>query len=49
MAEVLASAGLGASPPDQPLYLIVDNYATHKHEKVRSWLAKITRFTDHSP
>jgi hypothetical protein len=48
MAEVLASAGLGASPPDKPLHLIVDNYAAHKHEMVCSWLAKITRFTVHS-
>jgi len=34
-------------PPDNPLHLIVDNYATHKHEKVRSWLAKHPRFTIH--
>lgn len=26
------------TPADQELHLIVDNYATHKHEKVKSWL-----------
>ena len=36
-----------STPPDKPLHLIVDNYATHKHEKVRSWLAKHPRFTIH--
>jgi len=25
--------------PDLDIHLIVDNYATHKHEKVRRWLA----------
>jgi transposase len=28
---------------DQDLHIIVDNYATHKHKKVRDWLAKNTR------
>jgi len=36
-----------STPPDKPLHLIVDNYATHKHEKVRRWLAKHPRFTIH--
>ena len=26
------------APPDVSLHLIVDNYATHKHAKVRSWV-----------
>jgi transposase len=27
-----------AAPPDLTLHLIVDNYSTHKHAKVKSWL-----------
>ena len=27
------------TPPDLTLHLIVDNYATHKHPKVKSWIA----------
>ena len=27
------------TPPDLELHLIADNYATHKHPKVRAWLA----------
>jgi len=34
----------GATPPDKDLYLIVDNYATHKHPTVRRWLTKHPRF-----
>src|ERR1700687_3451280 len=26
--------------PDKALHLICDNYATHKHPKVKEWLAK---------
>ena len=29
------------------LHLIVDNYATHKHAKVKEWLAKHPRFHFH--
>jgi transposase len=29
------------------LHLIVDNYATHKHPKVRTWLAQRTRYHMH--
>ena len=29
------------------LHLIVDNYATHKHEKVKRWLARHRRFHMH--
>lgn len=33
--------------PDLDIHLIVDNYATHKHEKVRRWLAARPRFHVH--
>ena len=32
---------------DKALHLIADNYATHKHPAVQSWLAKHPRFTMH--
>ena len=32
------------TPRDKDLHLIVDNYATHKHPKVQSWLARHPRF-----
>ena len=32
---------------DLDLHLIVDNYATHKHPKVRKWLAQHPRWTFH--
>ena len=32
------------TPPDKDLYLIVDNASTHKHVKVRRWLARHPRF-----
>lgn len=32
------------TPPDRQLYLIVDNYATHKHAKVQKWLKRHPRF-----
>ncbi len=35
------------TPPDKELHLIVDNYATHKHEKVQRWLARHKRFHIH--
>ncbi len=35
------------TPPDKDLHLIVDNYATHKHPKVRRWLARHPRFHIH--
>jgi transposase len=31
-------------PADKTLHLILDNYATHKHPKVRKWLARHPRF-----
>jgi transposase len=35
------------TPPDLDLHLIVDNYSTHKHARVRGWLAKHPRFHIH--
>ena len=35
------------TPKGMDLHLIVDNYATHKHPEVRTWLAKHPRFHQH--
>jgi hypothetical protein len=35
------------SDPDVELHFILDNYATHKHPKVKSWLEKNTRVHFH--
>jgi transposase len=35
------------TPRELDLHLIADNYATHKHPKVRAWLEKHPRFTMH--
>jgi len=35
------------TPPELDLHLIVDNYSTHKHEKVKKWLARHKRFHIH--
>jgi transposase len=35
------------TPPELDLHLIVDNYATHKHPKVKAWLARHRRFHMH--
>lgn len=35
------------TPKDKELHLICDNYATHKHPKVKQWLAKHPRFHMH--
>ena len=35
------------TPKDLDVHLIVDNYSTHKHEKVQLWLKKHTRFQVH--
>jgi transposase len=35
------------TPPELDLHLIVDNYATHKHPKVVSWLKRHPRFHIH--
>lgn len=34
-------------PADRDLHLIVDNYSTHKHDKVNAWLARHPRFHLH--
>jgi putative transposase len=34
-------------PVDLDVHLIVDNYCTHKHAKVRAWLAQRSRFHVH--
>src|ERR1700688_4085412 len=36
-----------AIPADLDVHLIVDNYATHKHPKVRTWLAQRPRYQIH--
>ena len=36
-----------ATPEEKELHLIVDNYATHKHPKVKRWLARHPRFHVH--
>jgi transposase len=35
------------TPPDMELHLIVDNYGTHKHPRVQSWLKRHPRFKLH--
>lgn len=35
------------TPPDLDLHLIVDNYSTHKHARVQSWLKRHPRFHIH--
>ncbi len=35
------------TPQDLDLHLIVDNYATHKHPKVKTWLKRHPRFHQH--
>lgn len=35
------------TPKELDLHLIVDNYATHKHAKVKSWLKRHPRFHMH--
>jgi putative transposase len=34
-------------PPELEVNLIVDNYCTHKHAKVRTWLTRQPRVHDH--
>jgi putative transposase len=36
-----------SAPTDLDLHLIVDNYATHKHPKVKAWLAQRPRVHIH--
>ena len=37
----------GATPPAFDLHLIVDNYSTHKHPRVKSWVRRHPRFHLH--
>ena len=34
-------------PPDLDIHLVVDNYATHKHARVKRWLADRPRYHIH--
>src|SRR5213595_1356194 len=34
-------------PPEVKLHLVMDNYGTHKHPKVRAWLKRHPRFIPH--
>src|SRR4051794_22746370 len=34
-------------PGDVPLHLVMDNYGTHKHAKVKAWLKRNPRFVPH--
>ena len=34
-------------PADKAVHVVLDNYATHKHPKVRGWLARHPRVTFH--
>jgi len=34
-------------PGEVPLHLVMDNYGTHKHPKVRAWLQRHPRFVPH--
>src|SRR5271155_2402930 len=36
-----------AIPADKAVHVVLDNYATHKHPKVRGWLARHPRVTFH--
>ena len=35
------------TPSDMDIHMIVDNYATHKHEKVKNWMKRHPRFHMH--
>jgi transposase len=37
----------GETPPGLDIHLIIDNYCTHKHRKVRAWLKQHPRFHVH--
>jgi putative transposase len=34
-------------PPELDIYMVVDNYATHKHPKVKAWMAARPRWHVH--
>jgi transposase len=35
------------TPPDKEIHIICDNYATHKHPKVKAWMKRNKRFHVH--
>ena len=37
----------GEFPPEKKLHLVMDNYGTHKHPSVKSWLQRHPRFVPH--
>jgi transposase len=37
----------GEFPPEKKLHLVMDNYGTHKHPDVKSWLQRHPRFVPH--
>src|SRR5262244_2012133 len=37
----------GEVPADKTVHVVLDNYATHKHPRVTTWLARHPRFTFH--
>lgn len=40
--------GLGWNVPEEPeIHLVMDNYGTHEHPKVRAWVARRSRFHVH--
>jgi transposase len=46
--SALENAEVEAQVPERKaIHAIVDNYATHKHPKVRAWLARHPRWTFH--
>jgi transposase len=45
--RTMAPALCRETPPDMELHLIVDNYSTHKHAKVETWLKRHPRFHMH--
>lgn len=47
MAALASRAIDKATPKALDLHLIADNYATHKHPKVKAWLARHRRFHMH--
>lgn len=36
-----------STPPDRPVHVVLDNYATHKHPKVLAWLKRHPNWTFH--
>ena len=45
--ELVHVVAIYLNPPDLDLHLIVDNYTTHKHSKVKNWLKRHQRFLIH--